>query len=127
MYPHTIRLRGPWEVEPVARMVRSADGHVETLATPVPPRFRMTMPGRWDQGGLADFVGRLRFRRRFGYPGRIDAHERVWLTFAGVPGAAEAWLNDQTLGRHDGPAEPFEFEGTDLLNGRNELGGQVDS
>jgi hypothetical protein len=121
MYPHTIRLRGPWEVEPVARTVRRADGRVEMVDAPVPPRSRMTMPGRWDQGSLADFTGRLRFRRRFGYPGRIDAHERVWLTFAGVPGAAEVGLNGQSLGRHDEPAQPFEFEVTNLLSVRNEL------
>jgi hypothetical protein len=64
--------------------------------------------------------GGSRFRRRFGYPGRIDAHERVWLTFASVAGAAEVHLNDCLLGRHQGPAA-FEFEVTPLLRPRNEL------
>src|SRR5262245_97069 len=73
MYPHRIRLRGPWECQPLA-----PDG---------PPPRRVTLPCRWADGGLGDFRGPVRFRRRFGYPGRLDAHERVWLTF--VPTGAE--------------------------------------
>ena len=72
-YPHRIRLRGPWECEPLERG-RPAR----------PPPRRMTLPCRWADGGLKDFSGRVRFRRRFGYPGQIDAYERVWLTVAGV-------------------------------------------
>src|SRR5947209_8061277 len=116
MYPHRIRLRGPWECEPLAR---HGGG-------PLPPPGRMTMPCRWADGGLPDFAGRVRFRRRFGYPGRIDAYERVWLTFAGVGGAAEVRLNGQPLGRHEGPG-PFEFEVTPLLQARNELTVEVDA
>ncbi|HTU18204.1 MAG TPA: hypothetical protein VMG10_09075 [Gemmataceae bacterium] len=82
MYPHRIRLRGPWKCEP---------------------------------SGLP---GRLRFRRSFGYPGRIDAYERVWLTFAGINGAAEAHLNKHPLGRL---GTACEFEVTALLRPRNEL------
>jgi hypothetical protein len=81
----------------------------------------MTMPGRWRDGGLHDFAGRVRFRRAFGYPGRIDTGERVWLTFAGVEGVAELWLNRQHLGRFDGAGGPFEIEVTPLLGERNLL------
>jgi hypothetical protein len=81
----------------------------------------MTMPCRWHEGGLTDFAGRVRFTRRFGYPGRIDAGERVWLTFAGVEGTAEVWLNDHALGRHEGSAGPFEYDVTTLLDTRNRL------
>jgi hypothetical protein len=80
----------------------------------------MTMPARWADAGLAGFSGRVRFRRRFGYPGRIDAHERVWLTFAGAGDRAEVALNGAALGTHEGPG-PFEFEVTPLLLPRNEL------
>jgi hypothetical protein len=116
MYPHRIRLRGPWECEPLAR---HGGG-------PLPPPCRMTMPCRWGEGGLPDFAGRVHFRRRFGYPGRIDTHERVWLTFAGVGGAAEVSLNGHPLGRHDAPV-PFEFEVTGLLRPRNELAVEVEA
>jgi hypothetical protein len=115
-YPHRIRLRGPWECEPLCRLSPQGD-----VAGPLPPALRMTMPCRWHEGGLSDFAGRVRFTRRFGYPGRIDAGERVWLTFAGVDGTAEVWLNDRPLGRHEGAAGPFEHDVTALLEARNRL------
>lgn len=79
------------------------------------------MPCRWAEGGLGDFAGRVRYCRRFGWPGRLEAHERVWLTFAGVDAVAEVWLNGQFLGRHEGALEPFEFPATAWLQVRNEL------
>src|SRR5262249_874346 len=88
---------------------------------PLPPGGKMIMPCRWGKGGLNGFAGRVLFQRRFGYPGRLDATDRVWLTFGGVEGAADVWLNSQSLGRHEGGPEPFEFEVTALLQGRNEL------
>jgi hypothetical protein len=112
MYPHRIRLRGPWDYEPLA--YSSPEQHL------LPPAGRMSVPCRWADGGLAGFAGRVRFRRRFGYPGRIDAHERVWLTFAGADSRAEVVLNGAALGHHEGEGE-FEFDVTDLLRPRNEL------
>ncbi len=107
MYPHRIRLRGPWEWEPI--------GSAGSL--PAPRRVRM--PCRWSELGLTGFPGRVRFRRRFGYPGRIDATERVWLTLAGIEGSVEIRLNDHGLGRHEGG--PVEFDITALLQPRNQL------
>ncbi len=78
------------------------------------------MPCRWSEGGLGDFAGRVRFRRRFGYPGRIDAHERVWLTFAGIEGTATVVLNDQPLALAS-RSSALEFDVTNLLRPRNEL------
>lgn len=125
MYPHRIRLRGPWECQPLARFVIGADGRNETVTTNLPAPLRMIMPCRWSEGGLNAFSGRVRFRRHFGYPGRIDEHERVWLTFAGVDRAAEIWLNGQFLGRQEG-VRPFEFEVTKLLGNRNDLRVEVE-
>jgi beta-galactosidase/beta-glucuronidase len=86
----------------------------------------MTMPARWGEGGLAGFGGRVRFRRRFGYPGRLDPTDRVWLTFAGVEACAEVWLNGHFLGKREGNTGPFEFEITPLLLARNELRVEVE-
>jgi hypothetical protein len=61
----------------------------------------------------------VRLRRRFGYPGRIDTHERVWLIFEGVNGSALVHLNSILLGCKTTAA--FEFEVTNLLQPRNEL------
>jgi hypothetical protein len=119
MYPHRIRLRGPWEYEPLARLSPTTE--------PLPSAGRMTLPCRWDEGGLKDFAGRVRFVRRFGQPRQIDPHEHVWLTFGGVDGTADIWLNGQSLGRHEDTAGPFEFEATELLRVRNELRVEVEA
>ncbi len=111
MYPHRIRLRGPWECEPLARAAGDP--------RPVPPPCRMAMPCRWGAGGLAEFSGRVRFLRRFGYPGRIDAHERVWLTIGPASDRVAVTLNGVYLGEQDGGG--CEFDVTALLRDRNEL------
>jgi hypothetical protein len=67
---------------------------------------------------MPEVVGRVRCRRRFGYPGRIDPHERVWLTFAGVADRADITLNGAALGSINGPGE---FDVTAHLAPRNEL------
>jgi hypothetical protein len=85
----------------------------------------VTPPCRWADAGLHGFTGRVRFRRRFGYPGRIDAHERVWLTVGAVADWAAVRLNTTPLGECAG-AGPFEFEVTALLRPRNELVIDVD-
>jgi hypothetical protein len=100
MYPHRIRLRGPWEVE-------SPPGSA-------PVRVN------WGERGLTGFAGRVRFRRRFGVPRQIDRHERVWLTGSAM-GPAEVRLNDVPCGRHDRPGMLFEFEVPVSLRDRNEL------
>src|SRR5262249_48078031 len=116
MYPHRIRLRGPWECEPLAWYPSRAPAGAQ-----VPPPPRMKRPCHWNEGGLPGFAGRARFRRRFGYPGRIDTHERVWLTFAAVADTAEVRLNGTFLGTGGREQLPFEFEVTALLQDRNEM------
>jgi hypothetical protein len=111
MYPHRIRLRGPWECE---ALERRGPGEL-------PPPRRVTLPGRWAEGGLVGFAGRVRFNRRFGYPGRIDEHERVWITADGVTASAELSLNGTPVGRFRAEDGAFEAEITSLLRPRNEL------
>ncbi len=110
MYPHRIRLRGPWECEPLRR--DDSDG-------PLPTPRRVTIPCRWSEAGIVEFTGRIRFRRRFGYPGNIDADERVWLTCVGLADHADVRLNETLLAERQ--TAPFEFEVTALLKPRNEL------
>jgi hypothetical protein len=85
------------------------------------------MPCRWGEGGLSDFTGRVRFRRRFGLPRQLDATERVWLTFGGVDNKAEVWLNGHWLGAHEGELDTLEFEVTAHLQERNELVVEVEA
>src|SRR6516165_6987722 len=72
-------------------------------------------------GGLGEFAGRVRLRRRFGVPRQIDDYERVWLTFAGFTGVADISLNGQALGRYRDADCPLGLEVTALLRPRNEL------
>lgn len=126
-YPHRIRLRGPWESEPVARLVRKEDGGLARSTDDLPPPQRMTMPCHWRDAGLEDFAGIVRLRRRFGYPGRIDEYERVWLTFAQISGNATITLNSRQLGQISDGDTPCEFSVTKLLQPRNELVVDVES
>jgi hypothetical protein len=121
MYPHRIRLRGPWTWQPLYRIVVGPAGGVSRSSELLPPAFRVTMPSSWIDAGLADFRGGMRLVRPFGYPGRIDDFERVWLTFAGLEGIATVTLNDTILGNIDGRGGPADFEITALLQPRNLL------
>ena len=120
MYPHRIRLRGPWDCVPLARIESQSQD-------PLPAKQKMTLPCRWKDGGLGTFQGKVCFRRRFGQPRQIDEHERVWLTFAGVDGRVVAHLNDQALAIPEIMPEPFEIDVTSLLNDRNELMVEIES
>jgi hypothetical protein len=108
MYPHRIRLRGPWECEPIAPPGGAA-----------PPARRVTMPSGWIAAGLTEFRGQARFIRRFGYPGRIDDGEHVWLLGDGARGCISVCLNGRLLG--DNPSETFAFDVTAILSQRNVL------
>src|ERR1019366_10304805 len=102
MYPYRIRLRGPWECEPDGQLAR-----------------RVTMPCGWAEAGLSGFRGVVRFTRKFGYPGRIDDGEHVWLTCDGCVNCSELLLNGQRLAQ--GCPETFAFDITPILGPRNRL------
>jgi hypothetical protein len=80
-----------------------------------PHRIRLRDP--WQRKPLGSGV---RCSRRFGYPGRIDSDERVWLTVSAVQGRVEVSLNGRMLGSHDGSTS-FEYDVTTLLLARNEV------
>jgi hypothetical protein len=121
MYPHRIRLRGPWEAEPVERFVLGLGGQALRITDGLPLARRVTLPGRWGEFGLADFVGVVRLRRRFGLPRRLDDWERVWLTCAGATGQVKWRLNGTDLDMASDPDGRLESAVTELLRDRNEL------
>jgi hypothetical protein len=102
MYPHRIRLRGPWEVD--------AD----------PNTTRVTMPARWGEIRSERGAGVVRLRRRFGLPRHIDDWERVWLVCEGMSGSASWSLNGGPLVMNAGEGR-LEAEITSRLSERNEL------
>ena len=98
MYPHRIRLRGPWEYE--------------SISTETPASGRIDLPWAADR---TRFAGPVRYRRRFGLPRQIDPHERVWLIIQGLVSEASVSLNGHPL------ESGTQFEVTSDLRERNEL------
>jgi hypothetical protein len=109
MYPHRIRLRGPWEIDVV-----SLAGGLSTA--------RVSMPARWEEIGLDGHAGVVRIRRRFGLPRHLDDWERVWLIGQGLTGRASWSLNGKQVRSGVGGQNLLEAEITSLLRERNELG-----
>jgi hypothetical protein len=50
----------------------------------------------------------------------------VWLTLAGVEGAAQIWLNGRSIAKLEIWSEPLEFEVTPSLQVRNELVAEIE-
>jgi hypothetical protein len=118
MYPHRIRLRGPWQLEPLGRL---APGAATLEQNDLPSPRTAIMPARWKDCGLENFRGTVRHRRHFSRPRKLDEHERVWITCAGIANRGEISLNGERLAGCDRPMPSFEVEVTGKLQERNEL------
>lgn len=105
MYPHRIRLRGPWEAK-----FASSDGQSEEK--------RLNFPSTW-AALPQDLNGPVRLVRNFGRPRELDENEHVWLTWSGVTATASLQFNSDLLGNaisHSGSVEV-----TSHIRERNEL------
>src|SRR5262245_55509128 len=95
---HTIRLRGPWSVEPVQRFVLQPDGSYKPRGDDLPPAARATMPADWSTLFGADFFGRVRYRRTSQKPTGLDWGERVFLVLEGPRSRGGVILGRRQLG-----------------------------
>lgn len=122
---HVIRLRGPWQIEPLARYVGTgASGHNEETRD-LPRGGKTQVPGDWAELLGADFCGRVRYTRRFNCPTNLEPSERVWLVLEGIDHEAVATLNRQPLGRLRGGECPHRLEITPVLLPHNLLSLEV--
>jgi hypothetical protein len=121
MYPHRIRLRGPWEIQPLALLIHQGPGQYAWRKHDLPPARIVNSPGLLKDCGLPDFQGIVRYRRHFGLPRKLDEHETVWITCAGVADSCIVWLNSERLANLANPRQPFEIEVTGKLQDHNEL------
>ena len=122
MYPHRIRLRGPWQIEVLSPMTHVEHGDVVSFRKyDLPPPRSVNNPRFWKDCGLLDFAGIVRYHRHFGLPRKLDEHETVWITCAGVADGCIVWLNGQRLANIVLPRALFEVEATGRLQGHNEL------
>jgi len=120
-YPYPIRLRGPWECEPVARWIGGADGSTVYETDHLPPAGRVRVPGEWSEALGPGFRGRVRFRRRFHAPTGLEAHERLMLVIEGIDPSGDVQLNGRHLGRVESMEETKTFDVTGLVAANNEL------
>ena len=118
--PHIIRLRGPWEFEPLARFV-GGGGQIREETFGLPPAGRVRAPCDW--GGLLgqDFAGRVRYARPFNCPTNLAPEERVWLAIDGVDARADVALNGQPIGEAHGYQATACFDITAALEPHNLL------
>jgi beta-glucuronidase len=88
----------------------------------------IAVPASWNDQfeDQRDLLGPAWYQTNFHLPMGWD-DKKILLRFGSVNYLAEAWLNDQPLGRHEGGHLPFEFDVTALVNhGENCLTVKVD-
>jgi hypothetical protein len=124
--PHFIRLRGPWQYEPLARTVLRADGASEVEAGELPPAGRVRMPCDWGESLGSEFRGLVRYTRRFHRPTGLGPGQVVWLAIEQVDTWAKAMLNGHLLGELRAETTPARFDVTRLLRDRNQLSVEVE-
>ncbi len=93
---HQIRLRGPWELTPLARVVVTSTGQQE-VAKDLPAGGRIQMPSDGRELLGDDFTGRARLTRRFNQPTNLDPRERVLLVLASLDERGVVRLNGEQL------------------------------
>ncbi|HEX2477538.1 MAG TPA: hypothetical protein VHK01_22470 [Lacipirellulaceae bacterium] len=118
---HTIRLRGPWQLEPLERYIARRDGSFERVADGLPVSSRLTMPADWSSAFGAEFCGRVRYHRVFQSPTGLDSGERVWLVVEPPRCRGGIKLNGKPLGDVSWRGPNFRFDITDLVEDHNRL------
>jgi hypothetical protein len=118
---HTIRLRGPWQLEPIARFVVRSDGGYVIEANNLPASARATMPADWSASLGPEFLGRVRYVRTFQKPTGLETAERVWLVVEPPRSLGRVRLADVELGTVEFGGPSGRFEITSLLADRNTL------
>jgi hypothetical protein len=118
---HIIRLRGPWQLEPLERFVPCGEGRYERATVSLPLSARLTMPADWSTVFGGDFLGRVRYHRVFQSPTGLESGERVFLVVEPPRSRGVVSLSRERLGEvvWGGPAGRFHI--TDLLEDHNRL------
>lgn len=108
---HVIRLRGPWEWELIAAL----------SSPPADNSGRVQVPCDWSVVLGTQFLGRVRFTRRFNQPLRVDPREQVWLVIAADTATCDVWLNDVPLTGERGELTQWRYDIGHYWTSRNEL------
>jgi hypothetical protein len=102
---HTIRLRGPWQLEPLMRYVDEG-GQLRPTTDDLPPPARATMPADWSAIFGSDFQGQVRHTRHFHAPAGLEDREQVWLAITPCHSCITITLNNTRIdkARFSGPS-----------------------
>jgi hypothetical protein len=119
--PHTIRLRGPWQLEPLARFMLQADGSCGEESGDLPSAARAKMPSDWIATLGRHFLGRVRYRRTFQMPTGLDEGQRVFLVVEPPRSRGTVHLGDELLGQVRQGDPPGRFDITERLQEHNYL------
>ena len=132
IYPHVIRLRGPWHFEVLPDTDRDAKAlggsePATSRAVSLDPRpaGSAPLPHDWTTGVECGDEGRICWRRRFSCPSSLDPGEAVWLCIAGRGATLAIALNGESLGTIAGTEAAREFDVTSRMKPRNELAIEV--
>jgi hypothetical protein len=118
---YTIRLRGPWQLEPVERYIQRRDGRWDRSADDLPAATRDKMPAEWSAVLGGDFRGRVRYRRTFQMPTGLDEGQRVWLAVEPPRSCGTVTLGGVMLGTVRAGDPPARYDITDRLRETNHL------
>jgi hypothetical protein len=121
LHVHVIRLRGPWQVEPLERYVPCGGRRYKRSIEGLPLSARMTMPADWSGICGNEFLGRVRYHRVFQTPTGLESGERVWLVIEPPRSRGVVTLNRKRLGEVVWGAQPGRYHITDLLEDHNRL------
>ncbi|HEY7531985.1 MAG TPA: hypothetical protein VH681_04275 [Nitrospiraceae bacterium] len=116
---HIIRLRGPWEVEPIWRYELPLSGRRLDFDPRSPTKQKM--PSDWGDALGRDFLGCVRYRRRFHAPTNLTPQDFVWLVVEPPRSVGTVELNGHYLGNVEYDQPEGRFEVMSLLREANEL------
>lgn len=117
---HAIRLRGPWQLTPLARW-SVADGRLVAQTQNLPAATETDVPADWSRALGSEFFGQVEYLRRFGLPTNLTADEQVLLVVDRVDWQATITLNGELLGRQTHADGSRRYDITRRLKPRNEL------
>jgi hypothetical protein len=118
---HTIRLRGPWQLEPLERFVLSGGGRFERSTAGLPLSARATMPADWSAAFGPTFYGRVRYHRVFQKPTGLESGERVFLVVEPPRSRGTVALSGKPLGIVQWGGSTGRFHISELLEDHNRL------
>ena len=118
---HSIRLRGPWQFQPLAATVMLADGTTQQEACELPPAGTTHIPADWSETLGTGFRGQVRYSRRFGCPTGLQPEDRVELLVERVDALAQVTVNGKPLGEIRFSDGARQWQIAHLLQARNLL------